>query len=202
MTEFVKICPKCRHSNPEYENICARCQQFIGMESAVPKPAAPIQDNKTTELPLSEAADAAPSETSAAKEKADPAQRKEVSEPVQTHPEMEKKPLALYLEIAGSQQILTINSGNIVGQAHASSLAQVQIKDNVNGVEYIHRQHCRFDLLGEKWYLYPLDQSQFQQSFTNPTQLNQHIISPEERRLITNGDELQMSGVKFIVRIL
>ena len=39
MPTFIKVCPKCGHHNPEYENACVVCTYFIGMETPVPAPA-------------------------------------------------------------------------------------------------------------------------------------------------------------------
>jgi len=41
MTEFVKICPRCGRFNPEYENLCGGCGQFIAMEPSLPRPPEP-----------------------------------------------------------------------------------------------------------------------------------------------------------------
>jgi len=191
MTEFIKICPKCQHLNPEYENICSQCQQFIGMEAAVPKPvAAKIEQS-------SEALVNQTSPVPASVQKQNPTP----SEPQQQAKAQAEKQ-AMYLKITINDQLLTIYSGNIVGQAHASSTAQVQIAADVAGIEYVHRQHCCFTYQNEQWFISAIDQSQFQQSFTNPTQYNQQLLNPGQQQLLANGDQIQMSGVQFIVRII
>lgn len=40
MSDFVRICPRCGASSPEYANTCDNCGQFIAMVSPVPRPVA------------------------------------------------------------------------------------------------------------------------------------------------------------------
>lgn len=180
MADFVKICPQCGQVNPEYQNICSQCQQFIAMEPSIPRPKAPA-----TSPPQTVPAVAPPPSPVAQK----PAQKP-------------KKPIVLYLEMLPNGQVHTIYPGNIVGQAHPTSTAQVQLSPELPGVPYIHRQHLRFDYQQEKWWVTPLDQSLFQQVFTNPTTVNQQFIPPGQTHPLHPQDELQLSGVRFRIRIL
>ncbi len=189
MPQFVKICPKCGRANPEYENLCGECQQFIGMEPAVPKPAAPPPT-------ASEPADAAAQPNPVAAPETAPATRPE--EP----PQAPKAPPACYLSLNGSGQVFTLQDGSVLGQAHASSHATVQIPAEIDGVEYVHRQHCRFAYRDGRWRVQALDQTPFNQDFTNPTRVNQHLVTPGSWHPLGDGDELRLSGVSFQVKIL
>lgn len=173
MADFVKICPQCQAINPEYENICTQCGQFIGMETPVarpqPKPAAKAKPK--TAPP-------------AATQRFDPAA------------------VCFYLEAPGSDTVYTIHHGDVLGQAHPSSAAQVQIDANLQGSEFIHRQHCRFECKDGIWYVTALDQKAFQRDFTNPTFVNQHRLAPNTRQALKDGDRLGLSGVFLQVKII
>lgn len=88
MSSFVKICPKCGQHNPEYENTCVVCTNFIGIET----PIAASSSAGETPLTRIEALDA-PS--------ADQAQltpltaQRTVARPLQE---------SLYLQVLGSEQ--------------------------------------------------------------------------------------------------
>jgi hypothetical protein len=45
---FIKRCPKCGASNPEYENLCQQCGFFIAMEAAQPAPVAAPEPQAAT----------------------------------------------------------------------------------------------------------------------------------------------------------
>ncbi len=187
MTEFVKICPQCRRVNPEYENICVQCQQFIGMEPAIPKPLEKVKEKLEGKV----------------KEKAPNQVTEEKIIPEIIEKEVKKtEDSGLYLKVVSNEQLLTIHHNDIIGQSHQSSSAQVQIPIEIEGVEYIHRQHCRFSKEKQQWFVQALEQTQFQQSFTNPTWQNQKLLTPGKKYTINNGDELQFSAVFFVVRIL
>ncbi len=192
MTEFVKICPRCSAANPEYENICSSCQQFIGMEPAIPKPvtAVPeaennfdglhstVQKNIEAKIPFENTVD---NET-------------EIEE-------TEEKP-AIYAQISNSNEILMLYPESIIGQTHPSSQATAPIPSHIPGAAYVHRQHCRIEYDNEQWYVFAIDQSAYQQEFNNPTRVNQKVISPGSRQRIYNNDELRLSGVSLRLRIM
>ena len=191
MPQFVKICPKCGRSNPEYENLCADCQQFIGMEPAVPKPAESGQTRAEPD-PVDSAAPPRPEA---------PAQTAPVTEP-EERPQAPAPSPAFYLSLNGEGQVFTLQDGSVMGQAHSTSQATVQIPTGVDGVEYVHRQHCRFEYRDARWRVQPLEQAPFNQTFTNPTRVNQHLVRPGSWHPLNDGDELRLSGVSFHVKII
>jgi len=181
MTDFVRICPKCGHSNPEYENACSACNQFIGMEAAVPRSAStepPIAEEKTTE------------------EKIPPA------EPVSPTLRFPSQELAFYLEHQGSGQVFTIKPGWLVGQAHPSNEAEIQIPQEIEGSEFILRRHCRFDYTEGCWTVTALAQTRYGQDFTNPSFLNERALPSDQPQALHNGDILRLSGVSFSIKFI
>ena len=188
MPQFVKICPKCGQANPEYENLCTACQQFIGMEPAVPKPA---ETRKTKTEPDS----AAESRAEVQSQKAPTIEPKEHPAPPKTTP-------TCYLSLIGADQVFTLHDGTVLGQAHGTSQATAQIPAEIDGVEFVHRQHCRFAYRNSRWQVQALDQAGFNQNFTNPTRVNQHLVSPGTWHPLDDGDELRLSGVGFQVKII
>lgn len=181
MTEFVKICPKCGTPNPEYENLCAECGQFIGMEPATPRP--------QTSPP------AAPAEAPAAPPPAAP------ERPTPAAATAAERAF-FYLEPAFDHEILTVRENAILGQAHAQSEAEVQIPGRIEGAAFLHRRHCRFEHRNHGWQVQVLDQSRYGREFTNPTRVNGEEVMPGDSRRLDDGDELRLSGLGFRVRIL
>ena len=188
MQQFVKVCPKCGRANPEYENLCADCRQFIGMEPAVPRP--------TDAGPAGAEPDA--SDTSAIP----PPPEVPPQAALVTEPQAPKPRPTFYLSLNGEGRIFTLQDGSVLGQAHPSSQATVQIPAGVNGVEYIHRQHCRFEYRDARWRIQPLDQAPLNQTFTNPTRVNRHLVPPGTWHPLDDGDELRLSGVSLQVKII
>ena len=181
MTDFVRICPKCGHSNPEYENACSACNQFIGMEAAVPRPASTeplITEEKTSE------------------EKTPPA------DPVSPTLRFPSQELSFYLEHQGSGQVFTIKPGWLVGQAHPSNEAEIQIPQEIEGSEFIHRRHCRFDYAEGCWTVTALGQNRYGQDFTNPSFLNERALPSDQPQALHNGDILRLSGVSFSIKFI
>jgi len=178
MTDFVKICPRCGTPNPEYENLCSECGQFVGMEPSVPRPAeAPTPPPAPPEEPPSPPPRPTPAATSV-----------EVG--------------SCWLEPLFGGEILTVRSGAVLGQAHESNDAELQIPATVDGSAYLHRRHCRLDREGDGWYLTAIDQAAFGRDFTNPTRVNEETLAPGERRQVGDGDELRLSDLRFRVKIL
>ena len=147
MPQFVKICPRCGRANPEYENLCADCRQFIGMEPAVPRP---------TDAGPSGAERDSVDATASQHPPAPPLQATPGSER-QGLPEAPVPPPTFYLSLNGEGRIFTLQDGSVLGQAHPGSPATVQIPTGVTGVEYVHRQHCRFEYRDARWSVQPLD---------------------------------------------
>jgi hypothetical protein len=175
MSSFIKICPRCGHHNPEYENACAVCTDFIGMETPIPTSAGMLEH---------QSADQAQSITLTAPQTA----------PAQLQP-------TLYLQVLGSEQIFEVRDGWTVGQSHASSTADLQLRD-LPGIIYLHRNHCRFSCLNGDWQVTPTDQRQFGRDFTNPTAVNHTRLTPGESHPIKNGDQLSLANLKVVVRII
>ncbi len=185
MSKFVKVCPKCGHRNPEYENACLVCTCFIGMETPVPAPA-PVED---TAQPDADQMQQTSVEAAAAVTAAPPVAAASAVQP------------SLYLQVLGSDRIFEVRDGWTVGQSHASSTADLQLRD-LPGISYVHRNHCRFTFENGSWQVTPTDQGQFGRDFTNPTAVNQTRVSPGEALAINNGDQLSLGTLKVVVRII
>ena len=185
MSSFIKICPKCGHHNPEYENACTQCGDFIGMETPIPAPS-PLDDTTNS------------GDDVVNLDSADPAQPAS-----QTTPQAAPTALqpTLYLQVLGSDQIFEVRDGWTVGQFHASSTAQLQLRD-LPGVHYLHRNHCRFSCPDGNWAVTPTDQRQFGRDFTNPTVLNHTTLTPGEAHRVENGDQLSLANLKVVIRII
>lgn len=200
MASFVKICPKCGHANPEYENACTVCSYFIGMETPVAANAVPAksaqsradeharakdaQSANASSIPQQSAVDTSPDNAASAT----PARR------------FAARP-SLYLQASGSEQVFEICDGWVVGQAHPTSTAQLQLRD-LPSITYVHRQHCQFSLREATWHITALDQSPRGRDFTNPTLVNQTKLAPGDTHPLRNGDQLSLAGVKLVVRII
>ncbi|CAK0760723.1 putative FHA domain-containing protein [Gammaproteobacteria bacterium] len=193
MTDYVRICPRCGHVSPEYDNVCGMCQHFIGMEEAVPPPP------RATATPVTPAAAPQPPTVPPP-----PLAQRTV-----TPTDLAREPLTqrfvssdptLFLEV-GNGTLLPMRSGWRLGQAHASNDAEVQLPAQTAGVEFVHRHHCRFDHERTQWYVTALDQRLLGRDFTNRTQINGRLLPPGERRTLSDGDELRLSGVILRIRI-
>ena len=185
MSTFIKICPKCGQHNPEYENVCTVCTDFIGMETPIPAPS-PASEQALTSAGVLEHQSADQSRLiSATASQAAPAQLQPT----------------LYLQVLGSKQIFEVHDGWTVGQSHASSTADLQLRD-LPGINYLHRNHCRFSCLNGDWQVTPIDQRQLGRDFTNPTAVNHATLPPGEAHSIKNGDQLSLANLKVVVRII
>ncbi|NIA12522.1 MAG: FHA domain-containing protein [Nitrospiraceae bacterium] len=102
---------------------------------------------------------------------------------------------ALYLDVGGACH--EIQDGYIVGQQHPTSQADVQLS-GLEGVTYVHRRHCRFELREDGWYVTALEQP----SYTNPTQVNRRTLAAGEACVLHNGDRLRLAGVTLQVRVV
>lgn len=185
MSSFIKICPKCGHHNPEYENTCVLCTDFIGMETPI------AASSIATETP----------ETSVDVLDAQSADQGQLT--TLTAPQTAPTPLqaTLYLQVLGADQVFEVLDGWTVGQSHASSTADLQLRD-LPGIHYLHRNHCRFSCVNGNWQVTPTDQRQFGRDFTNPTALNHTTLTPGEAYHINNGDQLSLANLKLVVRII
>jgi pSer/pThr/pTyr-binding forkhead associated (FHA) protein len=189
MLEYVKICPKCGHVNPEDFDICENktCREFLGFEA--PVHISEIKDKIKTQP-----------ETQVGKDKTEVIDDKQ-QDPAKLSKEkitlrFETAPV-LYLDLPGTSNVYEVQNGWIVGQADPTSNAHVQISD-IQGVNFIHREHCSFDYVNGQWFVTTIAH----EHFTNPTFVNHQRIQPGQRYPINNGDRLTLSNVTFNVRII
>jgi len=199
MADFVKICPKCGHTNPEYENACTVCTYFIGMETPVAASAAAVKtaSSHAEENAGSDKPPAAEIPTCQEQNAANAVPHEAAAAPVRR---FAARP-SLYLQASGSEQVFEVRDGWVVGQAHPTSTAQLQLRD-LPSIAYVHRQHCQFTLREATWYITAIDQTPRGRDFTNPTLVNQTKLAPGETHALHNGDQLSLAGVKLVVRIL
>jgi pSer/pThr/pTyr-binding forkhead associated (FHA) protein len=186
MSTFIKICPKCGHHNPEYDNACGVCTYFIGMETPVSAPpsapsAQPSVDAGEAEVRSADAPEAPTAEARVASQTSSQA--------------------ILYLQVLGTDRVFEVRDGWTVGQTHPSSTADLQLRD-LPGIKYVHRNHCRFSWSGGNWVVTPTDQREFGRDFTNPTAVNQTTVTPGEAHPLKNGDQLSLANLKVVVRII
>jgi hypothetical protein len=174
----IKRCPKCGHRNPESADLCEVCGEFLGL--VAPETVADPEPERAVPDP------ALPASTSGV--------------PVRVTQVETAAPSLLYLESPAGQRSYPVKPGDIVGQAHATSAAQVQIEP-LPGAQCIHRQHGRFDWRDGQWYITALDQRPFGSDFTNSTVLNGQRLAPGDSQSLGNGDRLVLAGVLFTVRI-
>ena len=212
MTDFVKVCPKCKHPNPEYLNVCEQCQQFIAMEvpsaktSSVEKSSVEKSSVENASLEASFEPPSRVKNSTQSNKKTAPAITTETTETnsiaATKLSKVAKNQSLVYLEIAATGQLLSIKSGEVMGQEHPTGIAEVKVPSSIEGAEYIHRQHCRFDYHKGHWFILPIEQSQYQQDFTNPTMLNRKMLSADSQHQLADGDVIHLSAVKFSVRLL
>lgn len=179
MSDFVKVCPKCGHASAEYENVCAACDHFIGMEAAVPRPIEP-----QTAPESEQRSDEAPSRAATATQR------------------LQSGPESFYLEHLSSGRLLTVKSGWTLGQAHDANDAEVQVPLDLAGSDFVHRRHCRFDCIDGRWQVTAINQAQFDQSFTNPTSINQTQVKPDTSHPLNDGDVIRLSDLSLSVRLI
>ncbi|CAK0774417.1 putative FHA domain-containing protein [Gammaproteobacteria bacterium] len=181
MAEYVRICPRCKFQNPEHDDVCNSCRQFIGLEDPTPAP-------KKVSPP---AAEVTPKPTVLVQVVETPAELKKIPE---TKRYVEP---ALFLEAGGL--LLAVRSGHRLGQKHSKNDAEIQLPKTLAGSEFVHRQHCCFEHDGTRWYVTAIDQKPLGRNFTNPTFLNGRVVSPGTKAALTNGDELKLSGVVLYI---
>lgn len=192
MIDFVRICPRFGHANPEDALECATCGEFLGMENPVPAPSGGIEGPSHPEAGTS----GEPVEERDSHSRSGNGQMSLPSEGA----ERPGPGPAFYLEVPGSNLIYTVRDGAVVGQAHPTSTAEVQLSD-LSDVNYVHRRHCRFDFCDARWQCTPLDQRRFGRDFTNPTFLNGQRLDLDQPSIVTNGDRLTLSSFDLTVRI-
>lgn len=175
MTKYVKICPRCGHQNDELAEACDQDGEFLGMVPSTllrPEP-----------LPPTPAAPAAAPKPASAPQVA-------VTQRFDTPTQL------LYLETSTGETV-QIGHGQVLGQAHPSSSAHVQLHD-LPGLNYVHRSHCLFEFVDNAWRITAIAQPEY----TNPTFVNGKRIAPGEHAPLRNGDKLMLSNVALSVRII
>jgi len=178
--EYVRVCPRCGHENPEWHEICQSpdCDGFLGVVN--PSPRIRREPHPTPDHP------SFPQEISQKDASVDPG----VGVSVTT-----RLPEVLYLEYQGTSKVVEIRSGQVVGQAHPSSQADVQLSDIPN-INFVSRQHCLFICENGRWFVTAIPTA------TNPTYLNQKLVPKGAKAPLSNGDYLVMANVPFTVRII
>jgi hypothetical protein len=174
LTEFVRICPKCHALNPEYENLCQQCQQFIAMEPSVKRPQQ--ERVKTVAQP--------PNSSS-----------KQPDDSIDIEP---PRPVC-YLQLGG--KTLTVFDQSVLGQQHPDSNIELQLDSNHAGYRYLHRQHCSFHYRDGTWYVQAINQQLFGQAFNNPTMVNKDPVAPATEHAIHHGDHLHLAAIELMVHI-
>jgi len=178
MLKYVKICPRCGHANDEFSETCAVDGEFLGMAPAVPATGG-VSD------PVAEGNASATVEPTCGETNQPETQQIGVPSRV------------LYLDVAANASCHEIHDGWVIGQAHPTSQAEVQLEE-IPGINFVHRRHCRFENRDDGWYVIALEQP----SYTNPTFINQEKIEPGQARRLRNGDRLGLSNVIVNVRII
>lgn len=193
MSAYIKVCPLCGHHNPEWDDICggSGCNQFLGMITPVLANSVEKQTDENAtdgrqDMPLPQ-----PVNTSASSEKEQPHH--------ETRQEQQKitkrfRPV-IYLECPANSKIYEIESGQVIGQAHPTSGAHVQLSDIPN-INYVSREHCLFNFDNGQWYVTAI------KTATNQTCVNQRLVERGVRMPIRNGDRLAMANVIFQIRIM
>ncbi|MBF0255342.1 MAG: FHA domain-containing protein [Gammaproteobacteria bacterium] len=94
-----------------------------------------------------------------------------------------------------------MRSGDLLGQAHPESPAQIQLPATLTDVAYVHRRHGRFVQENGQWWLQIVDQAELGGAFTNPSWLNGVRLQPGERRPLGHGDDLRLAGVTLLLSL-
>jgi len=183
MARYVKICPRCGHENDELSEACERDGEFLGMVPATPSSKASSGPEASPE----------PAAEPAGTPEPNPSARESVVAATQR---FEQPTQALYLETSAGQT-LEIRHGNVLGQAHPTSSAHVQL-DNLPGLNYVHRSHCLFEFRDNAWHVTAISQP----TYTNPTFVNQKRLEPGQSSALRNGDRLILSNLVLNVRII
>lgn len=166
---FVKRCPQCGKASPESEMLCAHCGHYLGGVAVVEA------DGDTGHNLESQ-----PDEATGA-----PADAESMA--------MSAEPLCL-LESLQNGESIKVRSGQVLGQAHATSNADVQLA-GFPGVEYVSRRHCRLEQRQGAWFLTALEDA------LNPTFCNRVRLAPGGQVRLRDGDEVTLAAVSFTVKL-
>ncbi|GKT09133.1 FHA domain-containing protein [Desulforhabdus sp. TSK] len=225
MTNYIKICPICGAFNPESAQACKKsdCNAFLDGVEAVPepypeKPEQPFGEGKGDEeaapseldpdqLPLPENLQGSPfklcPQCGARNSKdsflcATPGCNTSlafVEAVLMPEGSTNLLPRRLYLENPHLPHPLEVKSGQVVGQAHPTSGADVKLS-GIPDIECVSRSHCRFDFDGSSWMLTALPTT------TNKTCVNGKVIPKGQSVALKNGDVVTMAICDFRVRLM
>ena len=168
MVRYAKICPRCGRQNDEFADACEKDGEFLGMV-----PATPVAEEPAAEAAAESSAPSAP--------------LRAIGQPTRV----------LYLDVSETGECHQVSDGWVVGQAHATSTADLQLEEPT-GINYVHRRHCRFECREDGWYVTAIEQD----GYTNPTFVNHRRLAPDEPAPLRNGDRLSLSSVSINVRII
>lgn len=204
---YLRICPQCRHENPEQANRCQQCGLFIGMEPAI---LVKSNDNTLKSEPVS---------PQLIPKLAQETEKKHISTPIAdmladfdgwdaAPNDLPLVQLAtndatrVELECLGYPTVLYVPAGATIGQEHAEQGADVPVPKTVAESVYLHRRHCRIDRDQGRWWLTAINQAIFGRDFTNPTAINDSLLVPGEKRELREGDLVRLSGLRLQVKRL
>lgn len=184
--EYLKKCPSCGYKSPEAEYNCNKCKYFLGDV----EPEAEPECSPAEEIAVEE-------ESRETTFSSDPIESDNVNTSHQANSlrktDCYVRPTMLSIEFAGD--VYDVKSGMVMGKSDASSTAELQIT-GLPG--HIHRSHCRFDFVDNKWQVTAIKNEEF----TNPTYVNGGKILPNQSKAIQNGDRLSLCDITFQVRII
>jgi len=195
ITRYVRICPN-GHENPDYDTRCGSCPEYIGdIEPQRKRDIPPIPGSR-------EVSDNQPPATFVPEAKPQLDSSATLKPQISVTKRQEQGHQLLYLEMTITGVKFPVRPGQVIGQEHPTSVADVLLP-NVpgTGTDYIHRRHCSFDVDGDQWYITPLDQRPFGSDFTNPTYVNGALVSPGARAVVRSGDRLTLVNVTFVINI-
>ncbi len=177
---FVKVCPKCTHTNPEYLSQCERCQLLIAHVAAIPESGGEIAD----EAHVTKDSDIA----TVRQESID-------STELELKSKNELMSAHFYLAMTKHKEIYTIYHESFLGLENP-------IPNEILGAEYCHQKHCQFILKGKCWFVVAVSQETFGGDFTNPSYLNQKRLPLDTPYPIVNGDNLSLCDIAFKVKVV
>ena len=178
MAKYIRRCPGCGHSNEERAATCVKCDEFLGLVEAIPAPRVPEETRPAVEP--------APARQRGARPLDAPLTLRFGQAPV------------LLVQAVGSAKATRVADGDVVGRSSEGSQAADMELDGIDGVEFVHTRHCRFEFRQGAWYCKALDEGSF--SPPNPTYVNERLVPPGESRRVRDGDRVRLSGVVLEVR--
>ncbi len=184
MSTLVKICSMCGAKHPESEFMCPSCGALLDRTEPVPDPALepPVPPVMPVDSPDSTVFVFQPSPNS------------DTACGVTSRYYAE---LPLVLEHQGTSRLFEIKNGEVLGQAHPTSTATLQLDNLPGALGCVHREHCRFDCDQGKWRVTTIARP----DFTNQTLVNHTKIEPGMSHPLRNGDRLTLCNIVFNVRI-